>query len=214
MFKAITSRGPIRTFVPAWLASFAIIGAILVNLPALLKQGPPLPGQTLLHHLDERVVSAALTAGLILFVLGIALWTPRLTKWGAATTMRRAIPGAWLLCLGLVLINRVPLAQSWLVAPILAGGILILAGFGPAAVSYLAQCSETFAADRSALMSFYTMTLAAGGFCGGVLGGFASRWLQIDGIALLGLLLSALAFFALGRVVAYDKALTDVTHDG
>ena len=58
-------------------------------------------------------------------------------------------------------------------------------GFGPAAVTYLADCSETLAADRSALMSFYTVTLAGGSALGAVLGGVMSRWLYIDGIIVL-----------------------------
>ena len=58
--------------------------------------------------------------------------------------MRRAVPGAWLTMVALFAINHLQVVgdaswssrSSWL-------GILWLAGFGPAAVTYLADCSES-----------------------------------------------------------------------
>ena len=73
-----------------------------------------------------------------------------------------------------------------LVVPFLVAGILWLAGFGPAAVTYLADCSESLSADRSALMSFYTVALAGGGAIGALLGGYRRALLGIDGLVILG----------------------------
>ncbi len=206
--RAVLSRGPIRTFLPAWLATFAAIGAMLVNMPPLLKSGAAAQsGQLLAHRLDERLVSEFITAGLLLLVVGIALWTPLLIRIGAARTMRRAIPGAWVFCAGLLALNHTSMDATASFVLVLVAGILILSGFGPAAVVYLAECSETFVADRSALMAFYTLTLAAGGLVGGIVGGFAANWLQIDGLTALCVGLSVFAFVALSRVVSYERAL-------
>ncbi len=206
--KAVIGKGPIRTFLPAWLAAFAIITAFLANIAGQMKSGAAEdPTQHLVHHFDERIVSLVLPAGLILLVVGIVLWTPTLAKRGSAITMRRAVPGAGVLCATLLAVNHTPLQYAPFFAPALMAGIVMLAGFGPAAVAYLAECSETFAADRSALMAFYTLTLAAGGLVGGIAGGFAAQWLKIDGLALLGLGLAVLAWVALNRVVIYERAM-------
>jgi predicted MFS family arabinose efflux permease len=121
--------------------------------------------------------------------------------------MRRATPGAWLIAGALLALNHTPLDWAPLYLPLLVIGVLVLAGFGPAAVTYLAQCSETFVADRSALMAFYTVALAGGGAIGSVIGGFAVRFGYADGLIILGLLLSIFAFAALTPVMRYERAL-------
>jgi MFS family permease len=206
ILAAVVGPGPIRSFLPAWIAAFALLGAYAAHLPALLRRFP-VPGQTLVHHLDERIVSAILVCWIALLLIGILLWTPRIPRIGAARIMRRATPGAWLISGALLAMNHTPLAWSPLFVPVLIVGILVLAGFGPAAVMYLAECSETFVADRSALMAFYTVALAGGGAIGSVLGGFAVRLGYFDGLVLFGLALSLIAFFALTPVLRYERAL-------
>jgi predicted MFS family arabinose efflux permease len=72
-------------------------------------------------------------------------------------------------------------------------------------VTYLADCSESLSADRSALMAFYTVALAGGGAIGAVVGGFAAHLLGIDGLVILGILLATATFFTLGPVVRFDR---------
>jgi MFS family permease len=206
VFGAIVGPGPIRSFVPAWIAAFALLGAYAANLPALLRR-TSLPGQSLVHHFDERLVSGILVSWIGLLLVGILLWTPLIPKLGAVRIMRRATPGAWLIAGALLALNHTPLDWAPLYLPLLVIGVLVLAGFGPAAVTYLAQCSETFVADRSALMAFYTVALAGGGAIGSVIGGFAVRFGYADGLIILGLLLSIFAFAALTPVMRYERAL-------
>lgn len=213
VFGAIIGPGPIRSFLPAWMAAFALLGAYAAHLPALLRR-TAVPGQTLVHHFDERVVSAILVAWILLLLAGIALWTPLIPRIGAVRTMRRAAPGAWLIAGALLALNHSPFEWAPLYLPLLLVGVLVLAGFGPAAVTYLAECSETFVADRSALMAFYTVALAGGGAIGSVLGGFAVRLDYADGLVLLGLLLSIIAFFGLNPVMRYERALLQTREAG
>lgn len=202
--RAVVGPGPIRSFIPAWLAANALVLAFVANLPALLKR-EPVPGQSLVHHFGSPSIAAILMAWALLFMVGIALWTPLVARLGPAITMRRAVPGMWLICAGLFAINHLPLNRAPIVLPLVVVGILGLAGFGPSALTYLAECSESFAADRSALMAFYTISLAGGGAIGAFLGGLASNWLYVDGIVILGLGLSVFAFFALGPVVRHER---------
>lgn len=204
VLRAIVGRGPIRVFIPAWLAVNGLVGAWLLNLPALLKRTAD-PTQTLVHHFDERVVSAMLGTWGVLLLAGIVLWTPHLHHHGGAVTMRRTIPGLFLLVGSLAVMNHTPLAVSAFLLPVASLGVLFQAGFGPAAVAYLADCSEALAADRSALMAFYTVTLAGGGALGAVVGGAFSAWLRLDGLLILGLLLGVVAFTSLTSVVAYER---------
>lgn len=203
---AIVGPGPIRSFLPAWMAAFALLGAYAAHLPALLRR-TPVPGQTLLHHFDERVISVILVSWIALLLVGIAIWTPWVPKLGAVRTMRRAAPGAWLISAALLALNHSPLEWAPAYLPLLILGILVLAGFGPAAVTYLAECSETFVADRSALMAFYTVALAGGGAIGSVVGGFAVRLDYADGLVLFGLFLTVFAFAALGPAMRYEQAM-------
>ncbi|HEV7677477.1 MAG TPA: MFS transporter [Candidatus Dormibacteraeota bacterium] len=205
VWRAIIGPGPVRAFLPAWLAINALVGAFYANISALLKRSP-VPGQTLVHGFDERVIGLFLLGWVALLVVGIALWTPVLRRLGGPLTMRRAVPGAFLTLGTLFAMNHLPLWVAPLLLPAFIVGVLVQAGFGPAAVNYLADCSEALAADRSALMAFYTVTLAGGGALGAVLGGVMSRWLYVDGIILLGLLLAVVAWFSLGTVIRYERA--------
>src|SRR4029077_11997641 len=98
---AIVGPGPIRSFLPAWMAAFALLGAYAAHLPALLRR-IAVPGQTLVHHFDERLVSAVLVSWIVLLLVGIAIWTPQIPRLGAVRTMRRAAPGAWLIAASLL----------------------------------------------------------------------------------------------------------------
>jgi predicted MFS family arabinose efflux permease len=93
----------------------------------------------------------------------------------------------------------------YILLPVAGVGLLWLAGFGPAAVAYLANCSETHTADRSALMSIYTVTLAAGGAIGAALGGVAVSLASFDGLVVFGLLLVTATFLLLGPLARRER---------
>ncbi|HEY8756195.1 MAG TPA: MFS transporter [Candidatus Dormibacteraeota bacterium] len=203
---AVVRAGPLRSFLPAWIACFALLGTYAAHLPALLRRRP-VPGQTLVHHFDERLVSAILVSWIALLIVGIVLWTPLIPRLGTVRIMRRATPGAWLIAGAVLALNHTPLSWAPLFLPFLVIGVLVLAGFGPAAVTYLAECSESFVADRAALMAFYTVALAGGGAIGSLLGGVAVRLDYLDGLVLFGLALSIFAFAALTPVMRYERAM-------
>lgn len=204
VLRAITGPGPIRAFIPAWLAVNALVGAWYFNVASLLKRAED-PSQTLIHGFDERLISLFLDGFVVLLLIGIVLWTPVLRRLGGARTMRLAVPGAYLTCLGFLIINHAPLRLAPALLPIAVIGIVVEAGFGPAAVAYLADCSENLAADRSALMAFYTVTLAGGGAVGAVLGGIAARIGLFDGLIGLGLILTTVAVVSLNGVIRYER---------
>jgi MFS family permease len=202
--RVISGPGPIRAFLPAWLAVNALVGAWYFNVASLLKRAPD-PSQSLIHGFDDRVISLFLDGFVVLLIIGIVMWTPLLRRLGAPSTMRWAVPGVYLVCAGLFLINHTPLRLAPVFLPLVVVGVLVEAGFGPAAVNYLADCSEILASDRSALMAFYTVTLAGGGALGAVLGGIAGKLLLFDGLIILAALLATVALFSLRIVVQYER---------
>ena len=195
--------GPMRLFLPAWIGVFALIGAFSAHMPALLRH-MVVPGQALMHHLDERLIGVLLVGGIVLFLIGIALWTPVLAHSRPTLIMRRALPGAVVIIGTLFAFNHVGLGIAPAGMPLLALGIVWLAGFGPAAVTYLADCSEALVADRSALMSFYTVSLAAGGAIGAILGGVAIRAYQADGLLGFLVIIFVVTFALVVRVSRED----------
>lgn len=206
VLRAIAGPGPIRAFIPAWLAVNSLVGAWYFNVASLLKRSAE-PGQVLVHGFDDRVISLFLDGFVVFLILGIVLWTPILRRIGPVPTMRRAVCGAYVTCAGLALVNHTSLHLAPIFLPIVAVGILVEAGFGPAAVNYLADCSEALASDRAALMAFYTVTLAGGGALGAVLGGVAAKLLLFDGLLVLGVLLASIAFLSLGAVGRWERRL-------
>jgi len=126
--------------------TFALIGAYGSNLASLLHHSPV--RAELVHHFDTRLVSLVLVSAIAVLVIGIVLWTPwinRLDRRGRCGAPSR-VPGS-------------SQPRSWrptasprglyILLPVAGLGILWLAGFGPAAVAYLANSSETHRADRS-----------------------------------------------------------------
>ena len=201
---AIVGPGPIRRFLPAWMGTWALLGAYVSNLPALLRHAPG-GGQGLLHHLDPRLISVILVCAIALLVAGIILWTPWIARLGPARQMRRAVPGAWLFGCVLLIANHAPPPLTAVMLPLAGLGIVWLAGFGPAAVTYLANCSELFTADRTAMMAFYTVTLSAGGAIGAALGGVAVNLASLDGLVAFGLVLTLATFVLLGPMVRREQ---------
>ncbi len=204
VLRTVLGPGPLRSFLPAWMCGFALLGAFLANLAALLRHAR-VPGQTLMHHFDERLIGGILVGWIVAFLIGIILWTPVLARSHPLRVMRRAVPGTWLILAALLAINHTPLGLGPIWLPFLILGILWLAGFGPAAVTYLADCSEALVADRAALMSFYTVALAGGSAIGAVLGGVSTHLFQADGLIGLGLILSLTTFGLLLVATRQDR---------
>lgn len=204
----VTGPGPMRAFLPAWVGTFGLLGAYGSNVASLIShRHAPVPGQALVGHLGAGLVAAVLVCGILVLVAGIAVWTPWIPRLGPVTQMRRAVPGVWVFSGALLLANHLPAPAIPVMLAISAIGVMWLAGFGPAAVAYLANSSESHQADRAALMSFYTATLAAGGALGAFLGGVAVSLASLDGLIVFGALLAVMTFLMLRPVARFGTGL-------
>jgi MFS family permease len=86
--------------------------------------------------------------------------------------------------------------------PIALAGVLLEAGFGPAALTYLADISEAFAADRGRLMGIYSVILGAGYLLGNGLGGVVAQVAYFDGMVYLTILLAAVGMVFVALLMA------------
>ncbi len=187
----------VRQLAPIWLCVNAIIGVWL--------------GSTLSYVLTERPASAQYLDGFfaaapgdigwlllgytIVFGCGVALWSRRLPVLGEARTMRVSLWAMLGVCAALALLNHSASWPAWsravldVVATLL---IMVESGFGPAALSWLAQALGA-EAGAGAAMGVYSMLLGLGALAGSLLGGWtAARW-RMDGLLLVTAVLAGCA---------------------
>jgi MFS family permease len=87
--------------------------------------------------------------------------------------------------------------------------IFFLSGATPAALGLLADVSEGFEEDRSAIMGLYSVFLGLGQVLGAVAGGVAATWKGIDGLIVATAAILAVGLLALLNLRAHEAALLD-----
>jgi MFS family permease len=73
----------------------------------------------------------------------------------------------------------------YLLMAVLLLGVLVMSGFAPAALVYLADLTEAHAQDRGSIMGLYSVFLGIGQLLGTAAGGVFASWNGIDGLLLL-----------------------------
>jgi predicted MFS family arabinose efflux permease len=84
--------------------------------------------------------------------------------------------------------------------------LFMLSGATPAALGLLADVSEGFHEDRSAIMGLYSVFLGLGQVLGALVGGLAATWKGIDGLIVATGVLLAIGMVALLNLRAHEGA--------
>jgi MFS family permease len=207
VFRAMFGPGPIRRFFPAWIMVWSIIGSFLPNVSGILVQtrhGHLDPNQVLVDRFAPFYVGLVGASWVVLLAIGVGIWI-LLLSWTSLRdaprlrVMRWSLFGAMATCCSLLVANHFPLGlEVWLI-PVVTLSVFAMAGFGPAALAHLADCSEAYVNDRSELMAFYTLSLAGGGALGAFLGGVAVQIDKLDGLLIFSLGLAVLAWLSLSE---------------
>src|SRR5262249_55312767 len=75
--------------------------------------------------------------------------------------------------------------------------VLVLSGFTPAALTYLADVTENYAKDRGSIMGLYSVFLGLGQLLGTSLGGSFADWNGVDGLLLLSAIFGVITMVSL-----------------
>jgi predicted MFS family arabinose efflux permease len=151
-----------------------------------------------------QVGAGAVVAGL-LFMVGIFLWSRVYARLRKTNMMIAALAGLFVTCFGLLAINNswLPFGEpigQWPLSPLVVVGLLLVSGFTPVALAFLAEISEAHVEHRGAVMGLYSVLLALGQLVGAFGGGI---FIQQIGLGFNGLILGS---FLLG-VVAWVTVL-------
>jgi MFS family permease len=205
-YKRIFADTRLRLFSIAWIAVAAILGVwISAQLTYLLSARLSVPHQHFVGslHRHTATLSTILGAYLIWFTLCVLAWSGIVGRLPRLPVLLVASCGAIVACAGFVALNHG--ARPALVVPAIMLGVLLEAGFAPAALTYLADISQAFAENRGLLMGLYSVILGIGQFLGNGLGAIFAQFLAFDGLALLTILLAAITLAALATLLVHER---------
>jgi predicted MFS family arabinose efflux permease len=206
-YGELLKQPTLLSFMPAWLAVNAVVGLWSAHIqPLMLKaEGDLSEGQLLENNFQVWQVGAGAVVFGILFMVGIFLWSRVYAKLRKTNMMIASLAGLFITCFGLLAINNswLPFGEpvgQWPLAPLVVVGLLLISGFTPVALAFLAEISEAHVEHRGAVMGLYSVLLGLGQLVGAFGGGI---FIQQIGLGFNGLILGS---FLLG-VVAWVTVL-------
>jgi MFS family permease len=177
----------IFTFLPAWFSVNALVGSWTTLILIMLAYPDPAADARHPHQLlygGFGKMGASLWVGIfaLIFLLGMVLWVPLVTRMRRTTVMVISLAGLALMIITLSLLNGLgenPYSLSASMTPLVITlvilvipGILLLSGFTPVALTQMSALADTLPYQRGAVMGLYSVVLAIGQLLGSVLGGF------------------------------------------
>ena len=177
----------IFTFLPAWFSVNALVGSWTTLILIMLAYPDPAADARHPHQLlygGFGKMGASLWVGIfaLIFLLGMVLWVPLVTRMRRTTVMMISLGGLALMIITLSLLNGLgenpySLAAStrplaFILVILVIPGILLLSGFTPVALTQMSALADTLPYQRGAVMGLYSVVLAIGQLLGSVLGGF------------------------------------------
>lgn len=204
-YREILKSPLVWRLVPAWLAINSVIGMWFNNSIRMLTDldlGQTFKNQLLMGRWHDAPQSVYLGFGIVLIVFasGVLIWSLYLGRVRKTVAMLVATGGIAFMVPAIFLMNHhAPFLSTTFYLPVavVLMGILVLSGFAPAALTYLADVTETYSADRGTIMGLYSVFLGVGQFIGTATGGVFLGWLGIDGVILLSLIFGAVTALSL-----------------
>jgi MFS family permease len=202
-YRDLLKARAVWMFVPAWLAVFSIIG-IWINLSVRLLTGRRQhAGQLLIGSMTNVEFGNGFAVFAVIFALGILAWSFVLARYRKTSVMLVATVGLFVLLLTVYGFNHLETFSSPLYYPLMALfliGVILLSGFTPAALTYLADVTESYAQDRGSIMGLYSVFLGVGQLLGATTGGYFAERKGIDGLLLLSVIFGAITVLSLAAL--------------
>jgi MFS family permease len=206
--KMATSRAVLH-FAPTWLAINAILGLWALQAPLLLKGNLHDPSQFLMQGVTATTIGIGEAVIAVVFGAGLLFWGTVYARFRRSTLLLVGLGAFVVTALAVLAVNH--FGQN---APVLIGfglvtlgGMFALSGATPAALGLLADVSEGFEEDRSAIMGLYSVLLGLGQVIGALIGGIAASWKGIDGLIVATFGLLAVGLGALLNLRAHEASL-------
>ena len=184
-YMRIATNAKVLLFSPTWLSINAILGLWALQAPILLRGNIHDPSQFLMQDFGQANIGYAEAALAVIFGAGILFWGSVYARFRPTTMILIGVGAFIALAVDVLLINHLG-RQSMPGLLVMIGfgivAIFIMSGATPAALGLLADVSEGFTEDRSAIMGLYSIFLGLGQVLGAIIGAAAASWKGIDGL--------------------------------
>jgi MFS family permease len=195
-------------FSPAWISIFSIVGVWTNHSVGLFTGKERFQEQLLMGSITpERFGNGSATL-LAFFAAGVLAWSFVLARYRKTTVMLASTFALFALLLSVLSLNHLGSSSSfyYLLLGSLLIEVLVLSGFTPAALTYLADVTENYAADRGSIMGLYSVFLGIGQLVGTSLGGYFADWNGVDGLLILSAILGGITTLSLLALRRYEAA--------
>ena len=205
--RSALTTGQVLRFAPAWLAINMLPGLWLNNVTGqVVNASGRFPDQLIfgiLGHVANPGTRISMAGGVVLglFTTGVLLWSLVVSRFRRPSLMLACAFGLPVVVVAVFLLNHAgslnnPLVPLYLGIAMLA--LMVVSGFTPAALTYLADITEKSPVNRGAIMGLYTVLFGLGQFIGEFLGGPFGDWRGVDGLLFLTFLLGLIAIGTVG----------------
>jgi MFS family permease len=208
--KLFSQRG-ILLFVPTWVSINAIIGVwVPQGLNLLLGDaGVDVTGQFLLSGFPFVVITTAFAFVALIGGVGLFFWGNRFANYRRTTILLFGLVAFVVAMAAIFIMNRLTGTDLVLIAALfvaICASMFFIAGATPAALGFLADVSERYHTDRSAVMGLYSIFLGLGQVIGVKVAGDLATSYGVDGLvyATLGFLVVAGSFLLILRRVEHE----------
>ena len=189
----------VRMFSPAWISIFSIVGVWTNHSVGLFTGKGGFHGQLLMGSITPEKFGNGSAALLALFAAGVLAWSFVLARYRKTSVMLASTFALFALLVTVLGLNHVVSSSPfyYLLLGSLLIEVLVLSGFTPAALTYLADVTENYVADRGSIMGLYSVFLGVGQLIGTSLGGYFADWNGVDGLLLLSGMLGGITALSL-----------------
>jgi MFS family permease len=199
-FTAILQAPQVWRFVPAWLGINSIIGAWLNTANGLMTGKDHFANQLLTGTVSTERFGVGFFILTVIFSVGVLGWSFFIGSYRRTSIMLLATVGLFATILSVYSLNHLTSFDSPLHYPLLAAlliSVVVLSAFTPAALTYLADVTESKTEDRGSIMGLYSVFLGVGQLIGTTSGGKFAGWAGVDGLVLLSGIFGVITLFTL-----------------
>jgi MFS family permease len=205
-WRIATSRS-VLLFAPTWLAINAVLGLWANQAPLLLTGNKHDPSQFLMQGATPTAIGIGEAVFAVFLGLGLLFWGTVYARFRRTTLLLFGVAAFVVLAVDVFAINHFGGVSTALLFVLVGVGLcalFMLSGATPAALGLLADVSEGFHEDRSAIMGLYSVFLGLGQVIGALVGGLAASWKGIDGLIVATGVLLAIGMLALLNLRAHE----------